>query len=49
MQAKLKYMWRRKVDHIIIIASSDSTVAYRKTAANSALITTFIYISFNFP
>ena len=36
MQAKIKYMWRIKVDHIIIITSSDSTVASRKTAANSA-------------
>ena len=37
MQATLKYMWRRKVDYIIIIASSDSTMASRKMAANSAL------------
>ena len=44
MQAKLKYMGQRKVDHIIIIASLDSTMASRKMAANSPLITTFIYL-----
>ena len=49
MQAKLKHMWWRKVDHIIIIASSDSTIASREMAANSALIIQPSFISFNFP
>jgi hypothetical protein len=46
MQAKLKHMWLRKVDHILIVVSS--TMASRKMAAYLALIATFIFI-FNFP
>ena len=42
MQAKLKHMRLRKLDHMIIIASS--TIASRKMAANLVLIASFIFI-----